>query len=103
MNYLHYTDESHNISPELAGKISETFSDSNDVFRAKLYAEITDKYLTEASYNPIMVIAGLRIKLEELIFSQLEPNDREEFISTHKAINKFQYAEQKGIEVPEMY
>lgn len=101
--YLHYTDENHNISPDLAAKITDTFSDSSEIFRTKLYDEITRKYLAEESYNPIMVIAGLRIKLEEIIFYQLEPNDRSEFISTHKAIKKFQYAEQKGIDVPEMY
>ena len=101
--YLHYTDENHNISPELAAKITETFSDSSETFRIKLYDEITCNYLADESYNPIMVIAGLRIKLEESIFSQLELDDRAEFISTHKAINKFQYAEQKGIDVPEMY
>lgn len=100
--YLHYTDENHNISPELAAKISETFADSSEGFRNKLYDEIICKYLTDRPYNPIMVIAGLRIKLEESIFIQLEPNDRPEFISTHKAINKFQYADQKGIDIPEI-
>lgn len=101
--YLHYTDENHNISLELAAKITETFADSSETFRNKLYDEITCKYLRGMPYNPIMVIAGLRIKLEESIFCQLETNDRSEFISTHKAINKFQYAEQKGIDIPEMY
>lgn len=101
--YLHYTDENHSITPELAAKFSESFSDSSETFRNKLYNEITCKYLNDTTYNPIMVIAGLRIKIEELLFYQLVPEDRAEFISTHKAINKFHYVEDKGIDVPEVY
>lgn len=65
----------------IAQKVAFDFSDSNTSFRTKLYAEITEKYLSEATYNPVMVIAGLRIKIEEVIYQQLDPEDQEAYIA----------------------
>ena len=53
-----------------------------------LYDEIRDKYLLEKAYNPVMVIAGVRIKIEELVFIQLDVADQSGFILQHKVKNK---------------
>lgn len=101
--YLHYVNENHSLNAELAQKVALNFSDSNISFRTKLYAEITEKYLSEVTYNPVMVIAGLRIKIEEVIYQKLAPEDREAYIAQHKVINKLNYAVAQGVDVPELF
>lgn len=101
--YIHYTNEDHSFNEALAQMIDVDFSDSNITFRHKLFEEITDKYLNQAPYDPIMVIAGVRIKIEELVHNRLDTDDTEEFFAQHKVINKLDYAKSKGIDVPELY
>ena len=101
--YLHYVDKNYTLNAELAQKVALDFSDSNISFRTKLYAEITEKYLSEATYNPVMVIAGLRIKIEEVLYHRLAPEDRETYIAEHKVINKLNFAIAKGVDVPELF
>lgn len=79
------------------------FSESSDTFRTRLYNEITSQYLAEHTYSPIMVIAGLRIRIEELVYQQLGANDRNKFIDQHKVINKLTFAEHKGVDLPELF
>lgn len=101
--YLHFNDSNHILSVSLASRISSSFRDSNKVFREKLYAEINDKYLHGNKYNPIMVIAGLRIRIEEIVYFLLPEDKRERFVSTHKVINKLTYAEESGVDIPEYF
>lgn len=101
--YIHYIDESHSLSGNVATQIAPDFCESNFAFRELLYDEIRDKYLLEEAYNPVMVIAGVRIKIEELVFNQLNVADQSGFISQHKVKNKLQYAENKGVDVPELF
>lgn len=101
--YLHYIDEDHALTEELSARIAANFFESNTSFRAKLYSEIINEYLSEHTYSPVMVIAGLRIKIEEKVYQQLDTADRCEFICQHKVINKLIYAEEKGVDVPELF
>ena len=101
--YIHYYNGKYSMSSELASKIGDTFSDSNELFRQRLYGEITNKYLRDQSYNSVMVIAGVRIRIEELVFQQLSEDDKDGFINEHKVINKLNYALQRGVDVPELY
>lgn len=101
--YIHYINQNHSLSGNVATQIAPNFCVSNSAFRELLYDEIRDKYLLEEAYNPVMVIAGVRIKIEELVFNQLNVADQSGFISQHKVKNKLQYAESKGVEVPELF
>lgn len=101
--YLHYINENYTLNAALAQKIDTDFSDSNTCFRTKLYNEIIEKYLSEGTYNPVMVIAGLRIKIEEVIYHQLDFKDQEAYIEEHKVINKLNYAIEKGVDIPELF
>ncbi|MFA9378272.1 MAG: AAA family ATPase [Lachnotalea sp.] len=101
--YLHFIDEPHSLSEQLAAKISSDFNESSTLFKSHLYEEIKDKYLAENSYNPVMIIAGVRIRIEEMVYRQLSPSDQLEFIKKHKVINKLLYAEDIGIEVQELF
>ena len=102
--YLHYNDEEIRLEREIANKISISFSYTNFDFRTKLYKEVTEIYLNEfvSNYDPLMVIAGVRIRIEEIIFNKLEKDKQKEFIEKHRVINKLNYAIDNGIEVPEL-
>lgn len=101
--YIHFIDETYSLSEKLATKISNDFSESSTSFRSSLYDEIIKEYLPENSYNPVMIIAGVRIRIEEMVYRQLNPCDQCEFIQQHKVINKLIFAEDHGIEVPELF
>jgi len=101
--YIHYIDEIHTLSDSLAVRISTDIEESNVSFRMTLYSEIRENYLSDNMYNPIMVIAGIRIRIEELVYQQLSPTDQLSFIQQHKVINKLQFAEECGAEIPELY
>ena len=93
----------HFLSDPVAEQISMDFHDSNMDFRQKMYNEIKNEYLLEHPYNPIMVVAGIRIRIEELVYEKLAPANQAEFIHQHKVINKLHFAEKHGIDVPELY
>lgn len=101
--YIHYTDEEHSLSASLAARVSTDFHESNIDFRQRIYNEIKNEYLLEHLYNPIMVVTGIRIRIEELIYQKLGCVNQAEFIQQHKVINKLQFAEEHGIDVPELY
>lgn len=50
-----------------------------------------------------MVIAGLRIKIKEVIYQQLATEGREAYIAQHKVINKLNCAIEQGVDVPELF
>lgn len=101
--YIHYNAETYSMSNELANKLSDSFSDNNEQFRQRLYEEITNKYLLDQAYDSVMIIAGIRIRIEELVFQQLDTDDRDGFIAKHKVINKLNYALTCGVDIPELY
>lgn len=101
--YIHYIDQTHSLSASLAARVSTGFCDSNIDFRQEMYDEIKNKYLLGHKYNPIMVVAGIRIRIEELVYNKLSSMDKAEFIQQHRVINKLQFAETKEVKVPELY
>lgn len=101
--YIHYINQVHSLSAPLAERVSIDFHDSNVDFRQKMYNEVKNEYLLEHPYNPIMVVAGIRIRIEELVYEQLAPINQAEFIQQHKVVNKLHFAEEHGIDVPELY
>jgi len=101
--YIHYINQEHLLSDQLAAQITIDFHDSNTDFRQAMYNEIENEYLLEHAYNPIMVVAGIRIRIEELVYGELADTDHDEFIQQHKVINKLHFAEEHGVDVPELY
>lgn len=81
------------------------FHYNSEEFREAVYNEIRTKYLStnNTMYDPLMVIIGIRLKIEEDIFHSLQVNQQREFLETHKVINKLVFAEKKGIDIPELY
>lgn len=101
--YIHFNDEIHSLSEELLAQLEGGFAENNTEFRTTLYNEIKERYLKEKAYDPTMVVAGIRVRIEELVFQKLDPKYRDEFIQQHKVKNKLEFAENHGIEVPELF
>lgn len=99
--YIHYTDEIHNPSQEFINSVG--FNYSNIEFRTDLYNEIKNRYLNEIEYDSLKVIAGIRIRIEELVCNQLSNEYQNDFIHEHKTKNKLAFAENNGVIIPELY
>ena len=101
--YLHYIDETYSLSNKLAKMINDKFACDNVSFRMTLYNEVKNKYLSGSGYDPIAIIAGLRIKIEEIVYKALAEEYRSEYVRQHKVINKLNYAAGRGVDVPELF
>ncbi|WP_270343166.1 hypothetical protein [Escherichia coli] len=66
-------------------------------------ASHVQRYVEGKGFDPLAVCSGVRRKVEQLIFASLAEESREEFLSTHKTVNKLQFAESVGTTVPEVY
>ena len=64
------------------------------IFKDFAYKEVIDKYLSGLPYNPILVLVGIRIKVEEIVYNQLPENKKKEFIEIHKTNSKLNFASQ---------
>lgn len=64
-----------------------------------------DNYLSNAVYDPLAVCVALREIIEERIYNSLTtPEQQNEFVnSVHGTSNKLEYAEKKGVDIPELY
>ena len=62
-----------------------------------------DNYLNGQEYDPLAVCGALRIKIEEIAYNQLQDNDKQGFIDTHKTRDKLEYAETKNVNSPETH
>lgn len=101
--FLHYHDQTINIREKFqALSLKETWGDVS-VFNYFIWNEV-NKYIQDESYCPFSVSIGLRKKIEENIFVQLNMADLKiEFISKHGTPEKLNFADDKGITIPEIY
>ncbi len=54
-------------------------------------------------FDPLAVCISVRIRIEELVYNNLNICDQSEFISTHSTIDKLLLAQNKGVFIPETY
>lgn len=63
-----------------------------------------DNYLGNRPYDPLAVCVALREIIENRIYSRLLTQEcKDEFINKHGTQNKLNYADEQGIDVPEIY
>lgn len=100
--YLHYHPDTCDLSDEFkkAG-LSEVFNDSKK-FKEKIFEEL-NKYVQDKKADYLMVLCGLRVKLEEYLYFKLNNEHRMEFLNTNMTINKIQFSENNNIDVPENF
>ncbi len=61
------------------------------------------RYVEGKSFDPLAVCSGVRRQVEQLSFDLIAEKFQGEFLSTHKTINKLQFAQSTGITVPEVH
>lgn len=101
--YIHFNDIDYNLSRETSNILSNTFSKSSNIFKQELYDEVELKYLNNQEYDPLKVVAALRIKIEENVYSLLSDEYKGEFLEIHTVKKKLDFAVEKGCFVPEYY
>ena len=103
-NFLHYAPENVDIEEQfkLLG-LNEKLGNSSD-FKAFVYSKL-DKYVNEnQEIDLLSVCCAVRLKIEENIYNLIQnEDDKEEFIRTHCTTEKLQFAEEKGVVVPDSY
>lgn len=66
-------------------------------------ASHVQRYVEGKSFDPLAVCSGVRRQVEQSSFNLLAEESQEEFLSTHKTVNKLQFAQSVGVTVPEVY
>lgn len=102
--HLHYEPISINIRPDFETlNLKPTWGDSS-AFDAYVFKEF-EKYISKKNiYDPFAVCCAVRKKIETVIYGKLENEDfKKEFLDTHKTPNKLNYADSKGIVIPETF
>lgn len=61
------------------------------------------RYVEGKSFDPLAVCSGVRRKVEKLSFDLIRAEFQDEFLETHKTVNKLQFAQSAGVTVPEVY
>ncbi len=61
------------------------------------------RYVEGKNFDPLAVCSGVRRQVEKLSFELIEKEFQGEFLSTHKTVNKLQFAQSTGVTVPEVY
>ena len=99
---LHYHND---YSQDLSGKIGACPAEWGRIDNFKKYCnKQMDNYLANKEYDPLAVCVALREIIEGRIYSSLsDPAHKDEFIKKHGTPNKLNYADEQGINVPEIY
>ena len=90
-------------------KYSNDYKLKNSWGKTKIFHDYliqeTNKYINdEEMYDPYAVAMTLRIKIEKLVYEKLESEEQKKaFINTHMTKNKFEYAENEGICILDVY
>ncbi len=104
-HFFHYhPDQNVDLRQELTARRRDSVRTSwgqVPVLKQAIIDEVNAYIQGEASYDPYAVCMGIRHKVEKEIFLQL-PDDasKQQFIETHKTVEKFKMAEALGIQIP---
>lgn len=99
---LHYHND---YSQDISGKIGTCPAEWGNIDTFKKYCnKQMDNYLDNEEYDPLAVCVALREIIESRVYSCFtEPVHRNEFIEIHGTQKKLNYADEQGIDVPEIY
>lgn len=92
-------------SKGMSGKIGNCPSQWADINVFKRYCmNQLDAYLQNNAYDTLAVCVALREIIEGKVFAQLKTEEQKDaFLSKHGTPNKLEYAEEQGVDVPEIY
>lgn len=102
--HLHFQPNSINIRPQFeALSLKPTWGDSV-VFDTYLNEQFEKYNNDEPEYDPFAVCCYVRKKVEQFAYEKINnPEFQQEFLDTHRTTRKLKYAEDKGVEIPEIY
>ncbi len=101
-HFLHYDPAPCDLSPEFAAlDLNAAIGKSGD-FYAHVDAQAAH-YLGGRSYDPISVCCAVRVAIERKAYDSLDPALRQAFLDTHKTVEKLNYAQEQGVEIPEAF
>ena len=107
--FVHYNNNNYNkdcLDKQIQSLFPPQITDSFR-FREAAYEEVCANYLTENTnkiYNPIFVVIGIRLKIEELIWQKLNNNQKDQFMEKRTTEVKLKFAELDcKCDVPELY
>lgn len=101
-HFLHYHHEEKDLSAEFSALGLPAALQKSSLFSRHCEKHL-HQYLAGGSYDPLAVCCAVRRKIEEGVYSSLNPVDRATFLSTHKTTPKLEFAQSKGVNVPEIY
>ncbi len=104
-HHLHFNPTPINIRPDFETlNLKPTWGDSS-IFETYINDEFRKYSNNESIYDPFAVCCAVRKKIEEFVYNKLENEDfKEEFIeATNTTPNKLDYADSKGVIIPETY
>lgn len=72
-------------------------------FHKKINRQMRAYVLDEDTYDPVAVCLAVRVRIEELLYTQISRDKREKLIETHGTKEKLQFALKNGVCFPETY
>lgn len=92
-------------SKDMSGSIGDCPSQWADINVFKRYCMgHLDAYLNNNAYDTLAVCVALREIIESRVYAQLQTEEqRNEFLYKHGTPDKLEYAEEQGVDVPEIY
>lgn len=92
-------------SKDMSGNIGDCPPRWADIHVFKQYCmNHLDAYIQNHAYDALAVCVALREIIESRVYSQLQTEDQKEFfLSKHGTSDKLKYAEEQGVDVPEIY
>lgn len=99
---LHFhNDYSKDMSPLINGCPAKWGNIQN--FKTYCVSQL-DNYLGNTTYDPLGICVALREIIEGRVYNELKtPQQREDFLAKHGTPYKLDYAEEQGVNVPELY
>lgn len=101
-HFLHYHYEEKDLSVEFSVLGLPAALQKSSLF-SKHCEKHLQQYLANRSYDPLAVCCAVRRKIEENVYGNLSSACQTEFLLTHKTTPKLEFAQSKGVDVPEIY
>ncbi|KAF0234760.1 MAG: hypothetical protein FD177_597 [Desulfovibrionaceae bacterium] len=100
--YLHHHSSDINLTAEFAALGLDPSLSTANSFKRYISNQLTE-YLNGNRYDPASVCCALRISIEEIVFNALDSAHYADFLDTHGTTPKLEFAESKGINIPETF
>lgn len=104
---LHYAPDDKNLSADLAARhkpdLKQTWGKKSE-FHKYIIGELNKYFSGQEDYDPYAVSVALRLRCEKNVYNELSTQElKDGFVDKWKTIDKFEYCEESGYEIPSSY